>query len=543
MRAKKSVRLLASLATVIFSPQFLAAQSSSSNVSVIGALIVVGALILVAALVTVSENLVQIEAKKYGVGDKDVSLFPSLSSLMGKKVPSYTNGQGVYVLDKGYDINLAGKPSDEVFKKPVNSFAVRPTNFRGIAPIPKLVVAEKDEVLAGDVLFFDKSNPDIKYCAPVSGEIAEIRRGAKRAISEIVILADKKQQYKSQNVPELGKSSREDVVAFLMDSGLWTLINERPFDIVPDPSKVPSNVFVSTFDTAPYAPKSAIIIDGNEAAFQKGIDVLASLTEGQVHLGLDANGDSAPASVFTDAKNAEKHWFAGQHPAGNVGIQIHHISPIKPGQSVWTVDLQNVIAIGRMFIDGKYDVSKIISVGGNDVSTPAHYSTYAGANIGDLLGDVNSEKEVRIISGDVLTGRKVEKADFIDASADQISVLEEGNYHEMFGWLLPIAPRPTISKTFPNFLYPDLEFEGDTNTHGEKRAFVVTGEYEKVLPMNLYPQHLMKAILAGDFEQMEGLGIYELSEEDIALCEFVCTSKMPLQSILRDGLDMMREQG
>lgn len=545
MRSKISLNKVVFLTTMIISPQFLFAQSSSNNVTLIGALIIIGALILVAAVVTVSENLLQIEAKKHGVSGrgKSVSLFPSLADFSGSKLPSYIDGQGAFVLKKGYDINLAGKPSDEVFKKPVSTYSLRPPNFRGIAPIPKLVVADKDEVLAGDVIFYDKSNENIKYCSPVSGEIIEVRRGAKRAITDIVILADKKQQYKEHKVPDISKVKREALVSFLLESGLWPLINERPYDIVADPKKVPSNIFISTFDTAPFAPKTNIVMDGNEEAFQKGIDVLSKLTDGTVHIGLDANSASAPSSALTGVNNAQTHWFVGKHPSGNVGVQIHHIAPIKAGQSVWTLPLQNVIAIGRMFTSGTYDVSKIITIGGSVEGKQAHYSTVMGASIGDLLGQKNDLQGKRVISGDILTGRATGKNDFLDASADQISVLEEGDYHEMFGWLLPLAPRPTISKTFPNFLYPSLEMEGNTNTHGEKRAFVVTGEYEKVLPMNIYPQHLMKAIMAGDFEQMEGLGIYELSEEDIALCEFACTSKMPLQSILREGLDMMRDQG
>ena len=544
MRSKKSFQFSIILTSLSIFPHFLQAQSSSNNVSLIAALIIIGALILVSAIVAVSENILHIEAKKYNVDSnrKNISLFPKISELMGQKRPDYIGGEDVIILDKGYDIALSGKPSDEVFIKYVNTYAVRPPNFRGISPIPKLAVAEKDEVLAGDELFFDKSNPDIKYCSPVSGEIAEIRRGAKRAITDIVILADKNQKYKKYNVPDFRNVDRDSLIAFLMECGLWPLINQRPYDVVPDPAKIPSNIFVSTFDSAPLAPKSSVIIDGNESSFQRGIDVLAKLTTGHVHLGLNANRDKSPSSAFVNARNAKIHWFRGKHPAGNVGVQIHHIAPIRGSQSVWTLSLQNVIAIGRMFSEGKYNVSKIITIGGIQSQRQAHYNTIMGANMGDLVGKIEDDK-VRIIAGDVLSGRQVGKSGFMDATTDQITVIEEGDYHEMFGWLLPLPPRPSISKTFPNFLYPSLEFEGDTNAHGEKRAFVMTGEYEKVLPMNIYPQHLMKAILVNDFEQMEGLGIYELSEEDIALCEFVCTSKMPLQSILREGLDMMREQG
>ncbi len=544
MRSKKIVITLFILSLFFFFPHFLRAQSDTNNVSLIAVLVIIGALILVSGILILSENLLQIEAKKYGVDTdkKNVSIFPAFSDFFGDKAPEYTGNDGVFVLKKGFDILLSGKPSNDIFIKHVKRFALRPPNFRGIVPIPKLVVAEEDEVLAGEELFYDKSNPDIKYCSPVSGEIIEIRRGAKRSISDIIILADKRQNFKSFNVPDLSRSSREKIVSFLLSSGAWPLINERPYDIVPNPGRVPENIFISTFDTAPLAPETAVIIEDNERAFQKGIDILAKLTSGRVHLSLDANGSEAPNRAFTNAKNAEKHWFRGKHPAGNVGVQIHHIHSIKPGKCVWTVNLQNVISIGKLFLEGRYDVSRLVAVGGSKVGKPAHLSTVAGANVGDLLGNID-EEGVRIIAGDVLTGRKVKKDDFLDANTDQITVIEEGDEYEMFGWLLPLEPRPTISRTFPNFLFPSLEFDGNTNTHGEKRAFVITGEYEKVLPMNIYPQHLMKAILANDYEQMEGLGIYELSEEDIALCEFVCTSKMPLQNILRDGLEMMREQG
>ena len=396
--------------------------------------------------------------------------------------------------------------------------------------------------VAGDELFYDKSNPTIKYCAPVSGEIVEIRRGAKRSISEIIILADKRQNYKQFQVPGLATSERDDLVSFLMNCGIWPLINERPYDIVPDPNKVPENIFITTFDTAPFAPDYNLIIDGNEKPFQKGLDVLVQLTSGKVHLGLNANGESRPHSAFTESKNVEKHWFKGKHPSGNVGVQIHHVDPIKPGKTVWSVSVQVVITIGKMFLEKRYDVSRILSIGGGKVNRPSHISTVLGANVADLIGNLQFEG-IRVIAGDVLTGRSVKGEDFIDVTTDQLSIIEEGDNFELFGWLLPLEPRPSISKTFPNFLFPAIEFNGNTNTHGERRAFVVTGEYEKVLPMNIHPQHLMKAILANDYEQMEGLGIYELTEEDVALCEFVCTSKMPVQNILREGLEMMREQG
>lgn len=354
-------------------------------------------------------------------------------------------------------------------------------------------------------------------------------------------MADKDIQYKQFNPPSLS-ANREVIVDFLLESGVWPLINQRPFDITADPDVVPANIFISTFNSAPLALDSNAAINGNEEAFQYGLDTLAKLTSGTVHLGLSANGE-APHDAFLNARGVQKTFFQGKHPSGNVGVQIHHAAPIRTGQTVWTLSVQDVITIGTLMYKGIYDASRVIAVVGSKILEPKLIKTRLGANINELVQSNISSDKRRIIAGDVLTGQAIEGDAFMPMNCDQITAIAEGDYYEMFGWLLPIKPRPTISKTFPNFLFPDLKFEGDTNTHGEQRAFVVTGEYEKVLPMNLYPQQLMKAILANDYEQMEGLGINELSEEDIALCEFVCTSKIPLQRILRQGLDMVREQG
>ena len=256
---------------------------------------------------------------------------------------------------------------------------------------------------------------------------------------------------------------------------------------------------------------------------------------------MNANGEQAPSAVFTEATGVEKHWFKGMHPAGNVGVQIHHISPIAGGDKVWTLGVQEVISIGKLFIEGKFDASRVVVVTGAELKAPVYVDTYLGANIGSLVADNLINEEGRLISGDVLSGRQKTKEEFLNFSDDQITTLKEGNEYEMFGWLAPIDARPSVSKTFMSRAF-DIVYEANTNTHGEKRAFVMTGQYEKVLPMDIYPQHLMKAILVNDFEKMEGLGINELLEEDIALCEFACTSKQPLQKILRTGLEIMREQ-
>jgi Na+-transporting NADH:ubiquinone oxidoreductase subunit A len=284
-------------------------------------------------------------------------------------------------------------------------------------------------------------------------------------------------------------------------------------------------------------------MEGRDKAFQKGIDVLSSLTSGKVFLGLDANKSTPPSAIFADAKGAEKVYFRGEHPSGNVGIQIHHVAPIKGKDKVWTLDPQEVAQIGEMFISGQYDASRVISFNGNSVENPCYVQTYMGANLDDLLKNQVSGENQRYISGNPLTGKQISGKGFVGFRDNSVTVIPEGDDYELFGWLLGLSPRPTASGAFPNFLYRNHAHEVTTNTHGERRAFVMTGEYKKVLPMDIYPQQLLKAVLNGDIERMEGLGINELTEEDLALCEFVCTSKMPLQSILREGLDMMRDQG
>jgi Na+-transporting NADH:ubiquinone oxidoreductase subunit A len=535
---------LAAVLSLLFLSQFSFAQSGGDSNYLLISLIALGVVLLIFAVLSLADNLIQIEGKKAGINSKKTNLgiYPKLSDMFSKKAPLYVeDGAGFYAFKKGYDLKLAGSPSDEVKKVHTNRYAIRPIDFNGLSPIPKVVVEVGSEVKAGDPLFFDKKRPEIMFVAPVSGEVVEVKRGAKRAITEIIILADKEVSYKSFNAPDLSRVSRNELVEFLLGSGVWPMLNQRPFDIVADINETPRDIFISTFDSSPLALDSNMLILGNEAAFQKGCDVLSSLTEGSVYLGLDARGD-APSTGFSKVTGVKKNYFRGKHPVGNVGVQIHHVAPIKGGDKVWTLGVQEAIVIGKLFLEGKFDASRLVVLAGSQVSKPCIIRTYQGANIGDLVEGNLKEEKNRIITGNVFTGKESNSEDFLGFTDNQITVIKEGDKYEAFGWLLPLTPRPSISGTFPNFLFPDFEFEGETNTHGEKRAFVVTGQYESVLPMDVYPQHLMKAIMAGDFERMEGLGINELSEEDLALCEFVCTSKMPLQKILREGLEMMREQ-
>ncbi|HAQ38665.1 MAG TPA: NADH:ubiquinone reductase (Na(+)-transporting) subunit A [Saprospirales bacterium] len=457
--------------------------------------------------------------------------------------PSYTGSQKVNYLRKGHDIRLQGAAAKHIVPaEGVSTFAVQPFNFRGIVPIPKLNVNPGDKVLAGDVLLIDKKRPELKFVAPVSGEIESINRGEKRAIKEIVIKYNGNMEYKSFNPPDLKSCERAELVSFLQDAGVWPLIRQRPFNMVPDTESIPKNIFISTFDTAPLAPDLSFVMNESGESFQAGLEVLRKLTNGKVHLGLDANRKNAPSSVFRSAQNVEKHWFRGKHPAGNVGVQIHHIDPINQGDKVWTLNVQDVALIGDLFVKKIFNSKRVVALTGSEVGGAKYIETYMGANICQMIRDKVETENIRIISGDVLSGEQKFKCEFLNAFDDQITVIPEGNQYELFGWLAPGVARPSISRTFLNFIFKNREFKVTTNSRGEKRAFVVTGDYESVLPMNIYPQHLMKAILIKDYELMEGLGIYEIEDEDIAICEFACLSKQNLQQILRQGQELLIAQ-
>lgn len=529
----------------LFISNFLSAQSSTEggNILLISVIVLAGVLLLWAIL-SLANNLLKIEASKYGIDTfrNNFSVFPSTRDFFESTKTKYIKEGKLIKLTKGHDILLVGEAIGEIKSVPVNRFAIKPTDFHNMSPIPKVEPEIGDSILAGDVLFYDKKRPEIKYVSPVSGELVEVVRGEKRSIASVVVLADKENKYKSFSVPNLETISRNELVEFMLGNGLWTLINERPYDVVPDMDSIPKNIFISTFDTAPLAPCLNTVVNGKDKEFQKGLDVLGKLTTGFVHLGLDARKDTAPHSAFTESTGVQKTWFKGQHPAGNVGIQIHHVAPINSGDRVWTLSVQDVITIGHLFLTGQYDASRVVALTGSELQNPSYVRTFQGASVADLLKDNIKEGKNRIVSGDPLSGKQIGSDDFLSFKDDQVTVIKEGDKYEMFGWLLPTSLRPSISGTFPNFLFPNYKFEAETNTHGEKRAFVVSGQYESVLPMNIHAQSLMKAIVNKDFEQMDGLGITELTEEDVALCEFVCTSKNPLQSILREGLEMVKEQ-
>jgi len=514
------------------------ASANGGNILFYG-LAAVAVLIFFFIVISVADNFMVIESNESGInGDKvNMGLYPKLSELFSKSKPAYLENEHVYTLNKGYDIPLEGAPVDSVVANSgATRFAAMPPDFIGLMPIPALEVAVGDSVKAGDIVFYDKKKSSIKFAAPVSGEVIEVNRGLKRSIASIVILADKDQTSRSYDIPA-ADASREDLVSFLLESGVWPGIRQRPYNEVADPEVTPRDIFISTFNTAPMAADLDLAIAGREGVFQAGVDTLRRLTDGFVYLGLNGRKDSA--SPYAGITGAEKRYFRGAHPAGNVGVQMHHIHPVGNGENtVWTLDVNTVLLLGEVMKNGRYNSERVVALSGAPLDVPRHVKTYAGANLGELLKG-NALDNVRVISGDVLTGNAVGTDGYLGFFDTQVSVLEEGNEAEIFGWLLPLKPRASVSATIPTL----GEFAATTNTHGEKRAFVVNNVYEQVMPMDIYTQQLMKAIMVNDFEAMEGLGIYELVEEDVALAEFTCVSKQPLQHILREGLNTMMEQG
>ena len=446
-------------------------------------------------------------------------------------------GQNIKI-KRGMDIKLEGAPSLDVHQ--ANSpatFAVKPTDFKGL--VPKMHVKQGDKVKAGDCLFTDKKNDKICFTAPVSGEIAEVVRGDRRAILAVKILADSETAYKSFNTSGFVDKSREEVVELLLASGLWPFIVQRPYGLLADPSIAPKAIHVSGFDSAPLAADLSISLKGQEANLKTGFEILKKLTEGKVHLNVHATKDS---SIYNSLEGVEKTIFSGPHPSGLVGVQINKIDPINKGDVVWTIKPQHVAFIGKFFETGNLDLEQTIVVVGSEIRKPAYYATRLGASVSELLMDNVSNDNVRVISGNVLTGTKIAQDGYLGYYDNQISVIPEGDHFEMLGWLFPSYPRPTLSSTFPLFKFFKKTFKVNTNPHGENRAYVVTGQYEKVMPMNIMPQQLIKSVMAKDLELMENLGIYEVIEEDMALCEFVCTSKIDVQRVLSEGLELMAEE-
>lgn len=447
----------------------------------------------------------------------------------------------VIKIRKGLNIRLKGQAEKIFFKaEHAEFYAISPLDFPGIVPKPDVNVG--DRVKAGSRLFHHKHHPEVLFTSPVSGEVVEIRRGDRRVILEVIIKADSQIEYIDHKVDDPTKLNGEKVIQKLLSSGVWPYIRQRPYGIIANPKDKPKAIFISGFDTAPLAPDLDFSVKGEDAAFQAGVNALHKLTDGKIHLNL--NSDYPASEVFSKCRNVEINYFTGPHPAGNVGIQIHHIDPVNKGEVVWVVNPLDVIIIGRLFLKGVYDAAKVITLAGSEVLKPKYYKLINGASIKNIVqgNTIKSDSHLRYISGNVLTGRRIPSDGFVGFYDNMVTIIPEGDHHEFLGWALPGFGKFSATRTFFSWLLPDKKYRLNTNFNGSERAYVVTGQYEKVLPMDIYPVYLIKAIMAKDVERMEQLGIYEVVEEDLALCEFVCTSKIEVQSILREGIDLMIEE-
>ncbi|MDT0647512.1 Na(+)-translocating NADH-quinone reductase subunit A [Zunongwangia sp. F260] len=435
-------------------------------------------------------------------------------------------------IKRGLSLKLVGEAEKELLEAPRSkTYAIKPPDFHTV--VPKTVVKEGAKLLAGDEIFFSKYTGEVRFTSPVSGTIKEIKRGAKRKIMEIIVEADSQDSYREFGKMDASSASADDVRERVLGSGCGAFINQRPYDIIADPKDTPKAVFISAVSTAPLAADKGFIIKDKVAAFQEGVNALAKLTDGIVHLSVDESS----AAYLKDIKGVELHHVKGPHPAGNVGVQIHKIDPINIGERVWTVSPEDVAIIGNVFLTGRYIADRTIAVAGSEAENRKYFKTKIGANVTDLIGEVADS--VRIISGDVLTGQKLSNHQYIGFYDNEVTLIPEGNNYRMFGWL-PFTYNNIHSNSRTSLSWlSSKKFKPTTNLNGEERALVVTGEMEKVLPMDIYPMQLIKACLAGDIEKMESLGIYEVAPEDFALVEYVNTSKIEIQEVIRLGLDLM----
>jgi Na+-transporting NADH:ubiquinone oxidoreductase subunit A len=440
---------------------------------------------------------------------------------------------------KGVNIKLKGV-AEKLYADPVSTsdIVLKPTDFPTL--MPKLAIKVGAKVKAGTPLFFDKKNDKILFTSPISGEVTEINRGEKRRILEVKVKSDGANQYETFKQGDPNNMSKEEILDNMLKSGVWPFVRQRPFDVIANPEDEPKAIHVTAFDSAPLAPDYGFIAHGQGEVLQAGLDALAKLTSGKVHLNITGNSNADEA--FTGAKNVQINRISGPHPAGNVGIQMHHIDPINKGEVVWVLSALDVITIGKLFKEGKFDASRAIAVAGAKVKTPKYVKTILGANISDIVKG-NVDEGGRYISGNPLTGTQIPEDGHLSFYNYQLSVITEGGENRFFGWMPYVGFNGfSLSRTSLSFLSPNKERDLDTNMNGEERAFVMAGEYEKVFPMDIYPVHLVKSMITQDIDLMENLGVYEVAPEDFALCEYGCTSKIETQKIVREALDLVKKE-
>ncbi len=444
----------------------------------------------------------------------------------------------VVKISKGLDIKLKGAPVAEFTSVAAPKlYALMPADFTRVTP--KVVVKPGDAVKAGDALFVDKNAPELQFVSPVSGKVVAVNRGERRRVLSVVVESDGKFESVECKAKDIFSLSGEDVKADLLKNGLFAFFRQRPYDIIASPSDTPRAIFVSTFDSKPLAVDFEIALKGNEDDFQAGLDALSRIAP--VNIGVSASQTAAALNV---AKNVATTVFKGPHPAGNVGVQINHVAPVNKGEIVWTIGAEEVIFIGRLFNKGKVDFTRTVAVVGSEVKNPSYSKVVLGAQLSTLLdGRLSTANELRIIDGNVLTGKKTTADGFLGAFSNEITVIPEVmNGDEMFGWIAPRVSMFSTSRSYFSWLFPNREYVFDARIKGGERHMIMSNEYDKVFPMDIYPEYLIKAIITGNIDKMEELGIYEVAPEDFALCEFVDSSKLELQRIVREGLDKLRAE-
>lgn len=444
----------------------------------------------------------------------------------------------VIKLRKGLDVNLKGKAAKDLFQVQCSGlYALMPDDFTGMKP--KVVVKEGDVVKVGDALFLDKNNPEVKFVSPVSGKVAAVVRGERRKVLSVQVEADAEQQYVDFGKKNVALMDGTSVKAALLESGLFGFFKQRPYDVTANPADTPKAIFVSAFNSMPLSADFEFVLKGREADFQTGLDVLSKIAK--THLGVSTK---QTASALTAAKNVTVTFFSGAAPAGNVGVQINHVDPINKGEIVWTIGAEEVIFIGHLFNTGKLDFTRVLAVAGSDVKKPAYCKAIIGQQLSAILnGNVESGHSVRIINGNVMTGVKTTMDGFVGAHTTEINVIPEGDdVHEILGWIMPRFNQYSTSRSYFSWLCGKKEYALDARIKGGERHMIMSNEYDRVFPMDIFPEQLIKAIITGDIDRMEALGIYEVAPEDFAICEFVDSSKLELQRIVREGLDMLRKE-
>lgn len=444
----------------------------------------------------------------------------------------------VVKISKGLDIKLKGAPVKEITAvKAAKLYALMPSDFNGVTP--KVVVKPEDAVKAGDALFVDKNCPELRFVSPVSGKVVAVNRGERRRVLSVVVEADGKNAAVEYKVKDVLSLSAEEVKADLLQSGLFAFIRQRPYDVIASPKDTPKAIFVSAFDSKPLAVDFEVALAGNEIDFQTGLDVLSRIAP--VNLGISSKQNSSALSV---PKNVTVTCFDGPHPAGNVGVHINHINPVNKGEVVWTVAAEDVIFMGRFFNKGKVDFTRTIALAGSEVKNPSYGKVVLGAQISSIVdGRLDNKNPLRIIDGNVLTGAKTTEEGFLGAFSTEVTVIPEIlNDAELLGWIAPRVSMFSTNRSYFSWLFPKRQYVMDARIKGGERHMIMSGEYDKVFPMDIYAGYLIKAIITGDIDRMEALGIYEVAPEDFALAEFVDSSKLELQRIVRQGLDMLRKE-